>query len=45
MSEQDKNVIPPVKDDGSTPNLPQLPKSDVFYESFDLKKEEKKQDD
>lgn len=45
MSEENKNVIPPVKDDGSAPNLPQLPKSDVFYESFDLKREEKKQDD
>ena len=45
MSEENKNVTPPVKNDGSTPNLPQLPKSDVFYESFDLKREEKKQDD
>lgn len=35
-----RKIVPPPKDDGTIPNLPELPKSEIWHEGWDLVKKE-----
>ena len=38
--EKIEKIVPPLKDDGTIPNLPELPKSEIWYEGWDMFKED-----